>query len=203
MNIKKNKRFTFIAILGLFLLLAGNKVYAKNFETYLTSNQTKIEPGQIITVKVGLKNLGKTNVFLANLEYDINIFNKVESKDMKVLNGWTGLSYNKDNGMLLMERADKTASIHETDILEISFTAKTEIKEKNTQIRIIDAHSAVDGNELVAPDMQLNIEIEEGKSISSIIITIIIFIVAEAITGYVIFKIIKKIEKKKEDKKEG
>lgn len=113
------------------------------------------------------------NVIIFDLEYDQEIFELVQEEDITMKNGWSDLTYNEQNGMILLIREDFTKNSGE-EIVEIKLTPKENAKSGETQIKITDIQATNSQNDLEASEQIINLKID-GKS--SIIKNILIVIV--------------------------
>lgn len=198
MKVIKSKYLFGAIFLTLALIFSTTYVYSADFQIQMNSNKTEIQPGETIDIQVALDNFeGKTigsNVFMATLEYDKNVFEKLKEENIEALNEWTGFSYNEENGKMIMNKMNKVEK--NEAILKIHFTVKKDIENTNTTIKILDAKSAGDSKQLNADTGQIEIKIEKNNTVISIIIPIVLFIIGEII-AYVVIKL--NIKKKGEN----
>lgn len=188
-------------VLGIFI----NNTYASNFELKITSDLEKVNPGDELKVKLEITNLQTVNsqgvnMFLTTLNYDKTIFEEVQEENIKLLNNWSGLTYNKEKGKILINKFDKITT--NEDIMEVTFKVKSETKQKNTIIKIEESSYANGQEELKGNNLNLDINIDDGKKtklqiiliVSSISITFFTFLIV-----FLIFRIKKTNEEKYEE----
>lgn len=97
----KKKGYIFFSILLSVSIIWGSIVYAQGLELALNTEKTNIKQGEEVTIQVTANNIKNeregVNIILTSLKYDRDIFEEIESTDIKVLNNWTGPTYNKQD----------------------------------------------------------------------------------------------------------
>lgn len=124
----------------LMMIMLGSTCMAATGDSYqvaITSNKTQIKAGETITLQISLKNIhilsGEKGIgaYSAKLEYDNNVFEKVEVKgnsqwDTPLL----------QNGEFVSVRTDGTCSSLDQEIATIALTAKENITSTSTMIKV-------------------------------------------------------------------
>ena len=190
---KINKKVScFILLLVLILAVGITSVYAADFGIQLTGSKDTIKPGETITLQVSLKDIEKmstgVNVFLATIDYDKNVFEQLKEDDIKTLNNWSGMMYNKDNGKIIVENYNFDEE--EKAMFEVLLKAKTETKEKQGSISIKGAESSMGITAMKADEASLVVKVQNNNTMLIIIIGSILILAI--VVGMVIYFILKK-----------
>ena len=200
MILKHKKTFVIIALLVSFLLVSC--VYANDFSIKVTPNKESIKPGEEVKLKLefdGLHNSqsGGMNLFTSAFKYDKNIFEEVEDSDFELLNSWSGLTYNKENGKMLITKLGNVQA--NEAVLEVKLKLKQNVEAKETKIDIQDI-SYGNNSDLYGEDASLVIKIESTNKTIFTIIVISIAVVGLLI-GIIMGRLIvsKKIGEEKND----
>ena len=87
---------TFIAI-----IIIANYVAASSYKMEIKSNTQETKKGETITINVELTDYkdikNGLQAYQGQIEYDTNIFEKIEPDQIELKNGWTSLQYNEEN----------------------------------------------------------------------------------------------------------
>lgn len=175
----KKKIVYILCLLIIFNLILGGMVYASSdLDVKLTSNIETVKPEDeiIIKLKIEKANISDSNgvkVFLGTLNYDKEIFEEVQDTNIKLLNDWSGLAFNKDKGILLMTKVNSVEMGEE--LLEINLKVKNNISFEKTQIGINEISYANSEEEITGEGSSITIKMDNNKKM---IITIIVISVA-------------------------
>lgn len=131
------------------------------------------------TLKILLDELNFTgigmNVFMCDLEYDQEIFELVKQEDITMKNGWSDLTYNEQNGIILLIRDDFTKKSGE-EIVEIKLKQKENVKQKETEIKITNIQATNSQNDLEANEQIINLKMDGKSSILKTILIVVLII---------------------------
>lgn len=165
-----------IPLMIIIMLLMTISVFAADFS--INANLEKQDKEYILRISLGdLANKGPgITGFICDLEYDKEVFETVKLEDITAKNGWEDLTYNPDNGAILVLRINSTNQIGE-DILEIKLHEKENAKSGNTEIKITDIQATNSENDLEADDTVVNLKIAGEWSIFKTILIIILVII--------------------------
>ena len=110
---------TFIAI-----IIIANYVAASSYKMEIKSNTQETKKGETITINVELTDYkdikNGLQAYQGQIEYDTNIFEKIEPDQIELKNGWTSLQYNEENNAFV--------AIHKTGSLENEIIRKQRCK---------------------------------------------------------------------------
>ncbi|MCI8759633.1 MAG: LPXTG cell wall anchor domain-containing protein [Clostridia bacterium] len=131
MNIKK------VLILFLVFIFFSSCCYANEIALNATG---ELKDNSDVTIKIGI-NLGEIeeNVYFlqGQLEYDTNIFEKIMSEDIELLNSWHDLVFNPENGKFVIEGMDSSES-NLQDVMNIKLKTKNKLTNDSTTIKLKD-----------------------------------------------------------------
>lgn len=116
------------------------------------------------------------NAFICDLEYDRSIFEDVKTEDIQIKNGWTDLTYNEENGSMLLLREDFTKNRGE-EVLEIKLKQKNNAKDGDTEIKITNIQASNAQDDLDADSKIVNLKIDGNTSILKIVLIVILIII--------------------------
>lgn len=116
------------------------------------------------------------NAFICDLEYDRSIFEEVKTEDIQIKNGWTDLTYNEENGSMLLLREDFTKNRGE-EVLEIKLKQKNNAKDGDTEIKITNIQASNAQDDLDADSKIVNLKIDGNTSILKIVLIVILIII--------------------------
>ena len=123
---------TFIAI-----IIIANYVAASSYKMEIKSNTQETKKGETITINVELTDYkdikNGLQAYQGQIEYDTNIFEKIEPDQIELKNGWTSLQYNEENNAFVA--IHKTGSL-ENEIISISLKVKENAKVGETTIKV-------------------------------------------------------------------
>lgn len=133
-----------------------------------------------IILKISLGELEFTgagmNGFICDIEYDRSVFEIVKEEDIKTKNGWTDLTYNEENGALLLLRDDFTKNKGE-ELVEIKFKQKDNAKQGETEIKITNIQATNSQEDLDADTKSVKLKIDAKTSILKNILIVILIII--------------------------
>ena len=139
------------------VLSASNSDIAK---ANLTSSMQEVKGGQevVVTLKFDKykEKIKGINAFKATLDYDKEIFEKVEQKDFKVKNDWEELKYNQGTGEFV---AIKKAGSREEDIVQIVLKVKEDVEPGKTNIAIENIITSEGIEDLLLNNTNIQIDI--------------------------------------------
>ena len=141
-------------ILILFFLFIFTSTFCYASEITLDTTGELIKNSKLnINININLGELEENVYFLqGQLEYDTNIFKKVEATDFELLNGWHDLVFNPENGMFIVEGTET----NETDlqnIMNIQMEVKTSSDSTTINLKNIKEIG----------DSQIEIELEDAS----------------------------------------
>ncbi len=123
---------TFIAI-----IIIANYVAASSYKMKIKSNTQETKKGETITINVELTDYkdikNGLQAYQGQIEYDTNIFEKIEPDQIELKNGWTSLQYNEENNAFVA--IHKTGSL-ENEIISISLKVRENAKVGETTIKV-------------------------------------------------------------------
>ena len=184
------KIFISLTTFCLIMFVSLNIVNASGFEMKLESDKDIVKPGETIVLTASIQNIDTPNegidLLLASISYDNNVFENIETNDVKAVGQWGGLLFNPDNNKLILERNSQTKE--NESVFQITLKAKDNIEVESTNISINQAQST-DGNQDIN-GIDGNIELKTQKYYNKfyIIGAVAIVIIVLAIIGVVIYK---------------
>lgn len=153
--------FGIVIVISFVCFMVAEIEANSEIKAILLSNQNNIEKGQEILITFGFnKDNEETegiNAYIAKLEYDDKIFEEVAGKDFRTLNNWSELRYNKNTKEFIAVKKDGSKSPE--DVIQITLKAKSEIKFKQTEIRIKDIIASDGKNDININDVNLKLNI--------------------------------------------
>lgn len=135
----KIKGILFVIITFVILISVQLPVLAvENFDTQLVTSSAEIKKGEELEVTLSFKNFEDINrginAYKATLEYDSNLFEKVDTSDFKSLNSWEEFLYNPENKEFI---AIKKAGIKsDEEVLTLVLKAKENISPEETIVKV-------------------------------------------------------------------
>lgn len=133
------------------LTIITTNVYATNMEMKL--NQEEVKNGDTILITINVKNVTQENginVIQGKLEYDKDVFEKVENKDFEAKNNWS-IVYNAENtnseGKFILLNLSEGKKEDE-ELAELKLKVKENAKSTNTSIKLTEV-CTVDGENIV------------------------------------------------------
>lgn len=145
----KNKLLVSMCIF--ILTIITTNVYATNMEMKL--NEEEVKNGDTILITINVKNVTQENginVIQGKLEYDKNIFEKIENKDFEAKNNWS-IVYNAENtnseGKFILLNLSEGKKEDE-ELAELKLKVKENAKSTNTSIKLTEV-CTVDGENIV------------------------------------------------------
>ena len=133
------------------LTIITTNVYATNMEMKL--NQEEVKNGDTILITINVKNVTQENginIIQGKLEYDKDVFEKVENKDFEVKNNWS-IVYNAENtnseGKFILLNLSEGKKEDE-ELAELKLKVKENAKSTNTSIKLTEV-CTVDGENIV------------------------------------------------------
>lgn len=133
------------------LTIITTNVYATNMEMKL--NEEEVKNGDTILITINVKNVTQENginVIQGKLEYDKDVFEKVENKDFEAKNNWS-IVYNAENtnseGKFILLNLSEGKKEDE-ELAELKLKVKENAKSTNTSIKLTEV-CTVDGENIV------------------------------------------------------
>lgn len=118
-----------------FSFILQSMVYASDFNVKIDSDTKVVKPGDTIKIYVsaeGIENLRPgVNIFFATLDYDEDVFEKIDEENIVELNEWSKPTFNKENGKILMEKYNNTEENEK--MFEINLTVKENVNVEETR----------------------------------------------------------------------
>lgn len=153
------KKFASICI-ALIIVLIMSVVHATTtFTAKLESNKSVIKAGEEVEVVLKLEGFTENekgiNVLLGTIEYDKNIFEKLEENDIELLQFWNSPMYNSENGKIILEANEFIDTSH--TVLKLKLKVKENIAENTT--------TEVKVKEISASDSQTDIYVEDAVAV--------------------------------------
>lgn len=125
------KIFKFLIVFFTFCIICSCS-YASS--TNITFSEQEVNPSDEVELIITL-NLDtiedNISVLQGQLDYDKSIFKVVTEENIETLNGWTGLVFNKDNGMFIIDRTTPSSNSSE-QILKIKLEIIGDITSETT-----------------------------------------------------------------------
>ena len=158
----KKTLVTFIITI-LILMASITHVQGLSFAVKITPNNANVEKGGTVKLVLSVANLdvgaNGLNTFLATMEYDQTVFEIATSNNIKSLNGWDAPTYNAGNGKILTSKGAFVNS--ESDVLEITLTAKANAKTGSTTVTFKNIEASNSKEDIVAPNTSYILNIVE------------------------------------------
>lgn len=153
------KKFASICI-ALIIVFIMSTVYATTtFTAKLESNKSVIKAGEEVEVVLKLEGFTENekgiNVLLGTIDYDKNIFEKLEENDIELLQYWNSPMYNSENGKIILEANEFIDTPH--NVLKIKLKVKENIEANTT--------TEVKVKEISASDSQTDIYVEDAVAV--------------------------------------
>ncbi len=133
-----------IILISASILMISNKIQAteKSLSCSIETEEAEIKQGEETLITLKINSEEQINAFQAKINYDENIWEKIDESNFETKEGWESLKYNKDNKEFnVINKQDKTNK----EILKIKLKAKDNANIENTEITI-DGIVASDGN---------------------------------------------------------
>lgn len=160
------KKITSIC-LSLIIIFITSVAYATTtFTAKLESDKLTVKAGEELEVVLKLEGFTEnekgTNVLLGTLEYDRNIFEKVEEDDIEILQYWNSPMYNSENGKLILEANEFINTPH--NVLKIKFKVKDNIEENtSTEIRVKEISGSDSQVDILTDDAVAVLQVEKAN----------------------------------------
>lgn len=151
-------------IITILILMTGiTTVQGLSFAVKITPSTANVEKGATVKLVLSVANLdvgaNGLNTFLATMEYDQTVFEIATSNNIKSLNGWDSPTYNAGNGKILTAKGAFVNS--ESDVLEVTLTAKTNAKTGSTTVTFKNIEASNSKEDIVAPNTSYILNIVE------------------------------------------
>ena len=133
-----------IILISISILMISNKIQAteKTLSCGMETEEAEIKQGEETSITLKVNSEEQINAFQAKINYDENIWEKIDESNFETKDGWESLKYNKDSKEFnVINKQDKTNK----EILKIKLKAKDNANIENTEITI-DGIVASDGN---------------------------------------------------------
>lgn len=160
------KKITSIC-LSLIIIFITSVAYATTtFTAKLESDKLTVKAGEEVEIVLKLEDFTEnekgTNVLLGTLEYDRNIFEKIEDEDIEILQYWNSPMYNSENGKLILEANEFINTPH--NVLKIKFKVKDNIEENtSTEIRVKEISGSDSQVDILTDDAVAVLQVEKAN----------------------------------------
>ena len=160
------KKITSIC-LSLIIIFITSVAYATTtFTAKLESDKLIVKAGEEVEIVLKLEDFTEnekgTNVLLGTLEYDRNIFEKIEDEDIEILQYWNSPMYNSENGKLILEANEFINTPH--NVLKIKFKVKDNIEENtSTEIRVKEISGSDSQVDILTDDAVAVLQVEKAN----------------------------------------
>lgn len=119
-----------------FLIISISNFCNANVITLASENEFKQNSYYDVSITIDFNKIDEEIYFLqGQLNYDIDIFEKVEANDITLSDGWHDIVFNSDNGMFVVE-CDNLDNQNTQEIMKIQFKTKKNLSAGNTSITI-------------------------------------------------------------------
>lgn len=167
------KKFASICIALIIVFIMSTVFATTTFTAKLESNKSVIKAGEEVEVVLKLEGFTENekgiNVLLGTIEYDKNIFEKLEDNNIELLQFWNSPMYNSENGKIILEANEFIDTSH--NVLKIKLKVKENIGANTTTEVKVKEISASDGQtDIYVEDAAAAIQVEKtngGNIISS------------------------------------
>ncbi|HBC2029586.1 TPA: hypothetical protein I9Z65_001471 [Clostridium perfringens] len=156
----------------LVLLIGFTKVDVNaldSFNTKTTVSSHEVKKGDKVEVlfsfETGTNRNKGLNAFQATLDYDEKIFEEVNQSNFETLGSWQELLYNPVNGQFVA--INKSGKLQREEIIKLTLTAKQNISDVKTSIKIKDVIASNGKNDMKLNDSEVQIDIVSDKELSS------------------------------------
>lgn len=134
---------------------------ARAYSLNLISDKREISAGDKIVLSVKLQDLeSEIDTYQAKLVYDSSEFGSVTERNFALKNEWTGLAFNQENGIFVVEKENKT--IQDEDVLTITLESKSKLDANNLSIALINNVVSGGTSDMKTADVSVDIDIIEG-----------------------------------------
>ena len=119
-----------------FLIISISNFCNANVITLTSENEFEQNSFYDVSININFNKIDEKIYFLqGQLNYDTNIFEKIEADDIILSNGWHDIVFNSDNGMFVVEY-DNLNNLNTQEIMKINFKTKNNMQAGNTSITI-------------------------------------------------------------------
>ncbi len=161
----KRNVITIIVMFFIFLIIPMI-VFGASFNCKIEANTNKVKAEEILEIKLYLQdysNIDKgINVYKAKLEYDENIFEKVELKNFESKNLWKEFLYNENTHEFIA--INKSGSKQAEEVVSLKLKVKKDIKAGETAIKIKEVVTSEGKEDIITDDVKLNIQLIEEQN---------------------------------------
>lgn len=159
-----------IIIVILILGALGNTVQATSFNLGVTPDKESIAPGEELEITLDISNINLgdegINTIEGMLEYNPNVFEKLENSNFASLNGWAftlNSEESSQNGKFLGILLGEGIKTNQT-VAKIKLKAKTEINDQTTEVKIKDIQSNDGSNMVKEENKEIIVKIEKKQN---------------------------------------
>lgn len=146
-------------ILGTMLVMS---VEANAYTVDLAKSKTELTAGDKIVVTVKLKSLEEEiDTYQAKLVYDSNYFKTVTKSDFELKNGWTGLTYNSNNGIFVVENDEKSKQNQE--VLKVTLESKADLETDELNISLVNNLVSGGTKDIETSDVSIDIDVQKNE----------------------------------------
>ena len=160
------KKITSICLSLIIIFITSVAYAATTFTAKLESDKLTVKAGEEVEIVLKLEDFTEnekgTNVLLGTLEYDRNIFEKIEDEDIEILQYWNSPMYNSENGKLILEANEFINTPH--NVLKIKFKVKDNIEENtSTEIRVKEISGSDSQVDILTDDAVAVLQVEKAN----------------------------------------
>lgn len=160
------RRFRTLLMVFLLVVLTGagqiTVLAAKVDQARILLSQEILREGESLEVTVALDGYQGIKEGLygihGTLEYDEEVFQRIEQQDFQLLNSWESFYYNPDNGQFVGIK--KAGSLLEEEVFQIHFRTRTNLKAQNTEIGVA---------EVTVSEGKKDLPVKDGKSVVTVV----------------------------------
>ena len=160
------KKITSICVSLIIIFITSVAYATTTFTAKLESDKLTVKAGEEVEIVLKLEDFTEnekgTNVLLGTLEYDRNIFEKIEDEDIEILQYWNSPMYNSENGKLILEANEFINTPH--NVLKIKFKVKDNIEENtSTEIRVKEISGSDSQVDILTDDAVAVLQVEKAN----------------------------------------
>ena len=160
------RRFRTLLMVFLLVVLTGagqiTVLAAKVDQAQILLSQEILREGESLEVTVALDGYQGIKEGLygihGTLEYDEEVFQRIEQQDFQLLNSWESFYYNPDNGQFVGIK--KAGSLLEEEVFQIHFRTRTNLKAQSTEIGVA---------EVTVSEGKKDLPVKDGKSVVTVV----------------------------------
>lgn len=148
------------------ILITPNIVFGVSFGGKIESNTNEIKAGGELEIKFysqGYENISDgLNAYKATLEYDENIFEKIELEDFESKNQWQEFLYNENTHEFIAIK--KAGSKEPEEFVALKLKVRNDVKAGETTIKIKDIVASEGKEDITTNDVELKLNIISSEN---------------------------------------